>query len=390
MVAVTASRSSLRLASRVDSGPCEYTFETASGVVSPDAFRQPELLLAERLWEDSLGRLLCPQANYGVVATLLASRADGVAATESSARAARLCRHNVAANGAASTVDVELTIDPGAVGERFDTVAYAPKPYTPLEIGSHYLVRSLSAVRPGGSCVLAAAKHTGLGRYRDLLERCCDSVERVATEGGWHLVRAIRSDSDISSSFLPERTLEETVAGVDLELVTLPGVFATSGLDDGTRLLIETVAPVLPATGYVLDLCCGYGPIGSYVAAATDCNVWLSDDSRLATECARGSLDATGVSGTVVTADCLRGVAGTTFDAVVCNPPTHAGTDVLSRLFDGAAAVLARSGTAWFVHHRSLDLRPLLDAFDSVERIETGREHVVLAAAEPSGRHSVR
>ena len=387
---MTASRSSLRLASRVDGGPRKYTFETASGVVSPDAFRQPELLLAERLWEESVGRLLCPQANYGVVGTLLAGRSDGTTATESSARAARLCRRNAAANGAESAVAVELTIDPGAVGERFDTVAYAPKPYTPLQIGSHYLASSLSALRPGGSCFLAAAKHTGLGRYRDVLARNCDTVERVATEDGWHLLRATRPDSVAPSSFLSERTIGTTVAGVDLELVALPGVFAASGLDDGTRLLVETAGPALPSAGRVLDLCCGYGPVGSYVAAATDCDVRLSDDSRLATRCAERSLDATGVSGTVVTADCLRGVAGTTFDAVVCNPPTHAGTDVLSRLFDGAADVLVRSGTAWFVHHRSLDLRPLLDAFGSVERVETGSEHVVFAATEPLDRHPAK
>ena len=72
----------------------------------------------------------------------------------------------------------------------------------------------------------------------------------------------------------------------------------------------------------VLDLACGYGPVGVYAASVADCSVVLTDDCARATACARRTLTASGVKGKVVTADCARSVAGQ-FDRILSNPPTH-------------------------------------------------------------------
>lgn len=379
MVAVSARSGDLRLESRVGTGPDVYRFRTADGVVSPDTFRTAELALAEACWERLRGQLLCPAANYGVVGTLLAGRAESVTMTESSARAARLCRQNAAANDVDATV--ALTRDSTSLAGRFGTAAYAPKPYAPLEIGSQYVADALTVLEPGGQLFLAAAKRTGLNRYEAVLADYCDDVERVDRTDGVRVLRAVRPETLSTDRHATPRVLTPTVDGVDLEVTTLPGTFAASELDNGTRLLIETAGPELPVDGRILDLCCGCGPIGAYAAAATNSEVWLTDDSRYATWCAERTLERTGVDGAVVTADCLRGVADRTFDAVVCNPPTHAGASVLSALFDGAAAVLEPDGEFWFVHHRTLDLESHAGRFDRVERVATAREHVVHRAA---------
>jgi len=53
--------------------------------------------------------------------------------------------------------------------------------------------------------------------------------------------------------------------GVYLELATDAGMFSPERLDPGTRLLLdETPAP--PASGDLLDLGCGYGPIACVLA----------------------------------------------------------------------------------------------------------------------------
>ena len=49
------------------------------------------------------------------------------------------------------------------------------------------------------------------------------------------------------------------------EFVTASGVFSRTRIDPGTRLLIEFM--ILPERGSVLDVGCGYGPVG--IAAAT-------------------------------------------------------------------------------------------------------------------------
>ncbi|WP_254863593.1 methyltransferase [Halovivax gelatinilyticus] len=379
---MNAATRDLRLESHVERGPDVYRFRTVDGVVSPDAFRPAELALAEACWERTTDRLCVLEANYGVAGTLLASRAERVTMTETSARAARLCRQNATENGVDAAVQV--VADVSTLEERFDVVVYAPKAYTPLDVGVQHLVSALATLSPGGLLFLAASKRSGLGRYRSALESRCADVERIARTGDVRVLRAERPDAVDFERHVTPTVLRPTVCDVDLELVTLPGTFAASELDLGTRLLLETVTPSLPTDGRVLDLCCGCGPIGAYVAAATNCDVWLTDECRLASWCAERTVERTPrENGTprVVTADCLRGVDGRRFDIVLCNPPTHAGDGVLSSLFSGAADVLTPDGECWFVHHRSLDLSEHASVFDRVDRVATGREHVVFRAS---------
>ena len=77
----------LALESRVDDARPTYRFRAADGVHSKSSFRDSELLLLEELWDAQTGRLLCPEANYGVVGTVLAGVTTDVRMTESSARA---------------------------------------------------------------------------------------------------------------------------------------------------------------------------------------------------------------------------------------------------------------------------------------------------------------
>lgn len=128
----------------------------------------------------------------------------------------------------------------------------------------------------------------------------------------------------------------------------------------------------------VLDLCCGYGAIGVYTAHAADCEVWLSDDNKIATKCAEVNLQASDIDGTVVTANCGDGVAGETFNRILCNPPIHVGDDVLNELFMDEYNVLASDGKLSIVYHRSLDLHTHLTRYHSVEKRSIGEKHVVL------------
>ena len=64
--------------------------------------------------------------------------------------------------------------------------------------------------------------------------------------------------------------------GFQLEFVTSSGVFSHKRIDNGTRLLVESM--VLPSEGRVLDLGCGYGVIGITAAKKNpDLRVWMTD-----------------------------------------------------------------------------------------------------------------
>lgn len=364
----------LTLESRVPDAQPKYRFDTADGVCSKREFRDAELLLVESLWDVDLGRLLVVEANYGVVPIVLAERARSVRMAESSARATRLCERNAAANDVNATAT--LVADVTTIDGLFDSVAYAPKPFVPISVGKQRIADALSLVPPGGSVYLAASKQAGLTRYEECLDEIAGTVREIASAGSYSLLEATRPQPFDPPTYVSPRAIAPEIDDTTLSLVTTPGLFSADSLDDGTRLLLENVT--VEENDRVLDLCCGYGAIGTYAGRTADCDVWLSDDDRLATACAERSLSASGVEGTVVTADCVDGVSDRTFDRVFCNPPTHAGRDVLRELFTGVHDVLAPGGELTLVHHRALDLHAHLEQFDSIERIQTGDEHVVL------------
>ena len=80
---------------------------------------------------------------------------------------------------------------------------------------------------------------------------------------------------------------------VYLELETDSGVFSPGRLDPGTRLLLEE-APGPPASGDILDLGCGYGPIACVLAARSPgATVWAVDvNERALGLCARNAARA--------------------------------------------------------------------------------------------------
>ena len=80
---------------------------------------------------------------------------------------------------------------------------------------------------------------------------------------------------------------------VYLELDTDSGVFSPGRLDPGTRLLLEE-APGPPASGDILDLGCGYGPIACVLAARSPgATVWAVDvNERALGLCARNAARA--------------------------------------------------------------------------------------------------
>jgi 16S rRNA (guanine1207-N2)-methyltransferase len=366
----------LELGSRTDAGPDTYRFRTPDGLHSAGEFRTETLLALDACWEEDLGEVLVAQANYGVLGVVLAARADGVTMTESSARAADTCRENVRVNGV--DADVELVARESEVDGAFDTAVYVPKPYTALEVGKQRIADVLARVMPGGTLFLAGRETTGLNRYLDCLSEVGADPETVVSADGAELVRATRPSAFDPPTYVERRTYSATAGATELALASEPGLFAAGGIDDGTRLLAESAT--VEDGDQVLDLCCGCGPLGAYAGLVADCSVTLTDDDARATACARATLAANDLAGDVHTADGVGAVRDSTFDLVLSNPPTHAGSGVLADLFDGAADVLASGGRLAFVHHRELDLSDRLGRFERVERVATGPEHTIQVA----------
>ena len=118
---------------------------------------------------------------------------------------------------------------------------------------------------------------------------------------------------------------------VYLELATDAGVFSPARLDPGTRLLLDEVPPP-PASGDLLDLGCGYGPIACVLAARSPgATVWAVDVNERALElCARNAAAAGLANVRCVTPD--DPALPARFAGIWSNPPVRIGKDALHSL----------------------------------------------------------
>ena len=124
------------------------------------------------------------------------------------------------------------------------------------------------------------------------------------------------------------------------------GLFSYNEIDVNSLILIENIPKI---EGKLLDLGCGFGAIGIVLAkinpliCLTGCDI-----NRIAIEMAKKNAALNGVKAKYIFSDCFDGVDGF-FDAIVLNPPIHAGKEVMFKMFKQAKQHLAQNGAFYIV-----------------------------------------
>lgn len=138
--------------------------------------------------------------------------------------------------------------------------------------------------------------------------------------------------------------IKATIRGVHLELLTDAGVFSHRRLDNGTRLLAESMT--VPAEGGLLDVGCGYGPLGILAGKLNPrIDVWMTDINERAVRLAEENARRNGVNARVLRGDLYEPVRDRLFDVIVSNPPVSAGMrSVVEPLVSGAVSHLKPGG----------------------------------------------
>jgi len=142
-----------------------------------------------------------------------------------------------------------------------------------------------------------------------------------------------------------------------LSFVVDSGIFASHGLDPGTALLIENLA--IRRSDRVLDLGCGWGPVGVAAAkSAPDGHVVLTDVNRRAARLARENLEKNWVRNAEVRVGSMfEPVHDDVFDVIATNPPFHAGRPLVLQILAGAPEHLAPGGRLVLVGKGSQGIR---------------------------------
>lgn len=137
--------------------------------------------------------------------------------------------------------------------------------------------------------------------------------------------------------------------GKHFRFLASSGVFSKKRIDPGTRLLIESM--ILPESGYVLDIGCGYGAIGIVAAALNPkIRVIMVDVNERAIKLARRNIKLNGIINAEVRLGNLYDpVNGMLFDCILSNPPISAGMSIVEAVITRAPKYMNDGATIQIV-----------------------------------------
>jgi 16S rRNA G1207 methylase RsmC len=164
------------------------------------------------------------------------------------------------------------------------------------------------------------------------------------------------------------------------------GLFSPRRIDDGTYRLIKH-AEVRP-TDRILDVGCGYGPIGLALAAeAPQGTTHLVDKDFVALDLARKNAQVNGISNVeIYPSNMLSHVPGDArFDLICSNIPANVGKELLEILLNDAREHLADGGRLLVVTVaglRKFMRRNLETFFGTYEKVKQGKTYTVARAVK--------
>lgn len=141
------------------------------------------------------------------------------------------------------------------------------------------------------------------------------------------------------------QTFETELRGVKLKFTTDAGVFSKSRIDTGTKELLDGLR-LIPPINTVLDLGCGYGPIGLTLASLLpQAQIYMGDINERAAEMARQNARLNGLKNVEIRSGAaFEPFAGLKFDLIVTNPPIRAGKEVIYSMVETSLQHLNKDG----------------------------------------------
>ena len=185
---------------------------------------------------------------------------------------------------------------------------------------------------------------------------------------------------------LRRRRIDVTLAGRDVTVTTAAGVFSPDRVDQGTSILLSR-APAPPASGHLLDVGCGWGPLALTLALQSpDATVWAVDVNERVLDLVRENARGLGLENVnaVRPEDVPDEVR---FAALWSNPPIRVGKRELHDIVSRWLPRLEPGADAWLVVQKHLGADSLqrwiadeLGDVGEVSRTSTDKNFRVLRA----------
>ena len=177
--------------------------------------------------------------------------------------------------------------------------------------------------------------------------------------------------------------LRVDLLGEKMTFLTDAGVFSKKMVDFGSQLLLKCLEVDEGET--VLDVGCGYGPLGLSLAKAYGVQATMVDINNRALDLARQNAERNKVEATIFQSNIYEQVEGT-FDHVISNPPIRAGKQVVHEIIEKSKDFLVTDGDLTIVIQKKQGApsakSKMEDVFGNCEIVKKDKGYYILRSVK--------
>ena len=177
--------------------------------------------------------------------------------------------------------------------------------------------------------------------------------------------------------------LRVDLLGEKMTFLTDAGVFSKKMVDFGSQLLLKCLEVNQGET--VLDVGCGYGPLGLSLAKAYGVQATMVDINNRALDLARQNAERNKVEATIFQSNIYEQVEGE-FDHVISNPPIRAGKQVVHEIIEKSQNFLETGGDLTIVIQKKQGApsakSKMEDVFGNCEVVKKDKGYYILRSVK--------
>ena len=146
------------------------------------------------------------------------------------------------------------------------------------------------------------------------------------------------------------------------------GVFSKSGLDFGTRTLLENIN-FEELKGDILDFGCGYGPIGIILSKLTNLEIDMLDINERSLDLAKQNSKLNNTKTNIFKSDIYENVTKK-YDFIITNPPIRVGNEILHKILFEAKNHLKENGKMYLVVNKDQGAKSLVKKLENYYNVQ--------------------
>lgn len=177
--------------------------------------------------------------------------------------------------------------------------------------------------------------------------------------------------------------LKVTLLGDKFSFLTDSGVFSKKMIDFGSQLLLNNLH--FSEGDTLLDVGCGYGPLGLALAKVQGVKATMVDINNRALDLAKQNAEKNDVEAMILSSNIYESVSGY-FDHVISNPPIRAGKQVVHTIIEESKNYLLGDGDLTIVIQKKQGApsakAKMEEVFGNVEVVKKDKGYYILRSVK--------